>query len=656
MPSPTFGSAILKLVSIHAPRFREAMLPAAQVRQYTITEFQSTPPVSGRRCAGRAHHVVVEGNRFNPRPPFPGGDAPAATPRRNLHRVSIHAPRFREAMHGLGCRHSCRQCFNPRPPFPGGDARRQRRAQRQHRVSIHAPRFREAMRRCFPVSLARCNCFNPRPPFPGGDATGIPFIDDVCVVSIHAPRFREAMLHQARLVQHLMRFQSTPPVSGRRCLRDKQCPACGSKFQSTPPVSGRRCVKALGAGGVPLGRFNPRPPFPGGDAEDPQGRTERRAVSIHAPRFREAMPHGGSTSRQLRCCFNPRPPFPGGDAQVLRPGIQHASVSIHAPRFREAMLLLRENQDECGTFQSTPPVSGRRCPATRCSISTRCSFNPRPPFPGGDAHCHAGAGQHRAVSIHAPRFREAMPRWPTCCAGWRMFQSTPPVSGRRCTLPNPSSASISLFQSTPPVSGRRCLPKAKTQTADGKFQSTPPVSGRRCRRGSGCVSGPARFNPRPPFPGGDARRRRLLPGDSPVSIHAPRFREAMPGHLPRPGNRPALRFNPRPPFPGGDARAAQRRPGRGCCFNPRPPFPGGDAASASRSAACLRCFNPRPPFPGGDARSVARNRVVVFVSIHAPRFREAMRNPNRRQSPTRRFQSTPPVSGRRCRRDVPVSR
>jgi len=86
-------------------------------------EFQSTPPVSGRRCAAEmaGSHGSVG---FNPRPPFPGGDA--ATVKANKNQVifvSIHAPRFREAMPGLDV------CNN-----------------RLNKVSIHAPRFREAMR------------------------------------------------------------------------------------------------------------------------------------------------------------------------------------------------------------------------------------------------------------------------------------------------------------------------------------------------------------------------------------------------------------------------------------------------------------------------------------------------------------------------------
>ena len=62
-------------------------------------------------------------------------------------RVSIHAPRFREAM----------------------PSKRRRQDERQH-VSIHAPRFREAMRSSFAMCGTLIGSFNPRPPFPGGDA------------------------------------------------------------------------------------------------------------------------------------------------------------------------------------------------------------------------------------------------------------------------------------------------------------------------------------------------------------------------------------------------------------------------------------------------------------------------------------------------------
>ena len=157
------------------------------------------------------------------------------------------------------------------------------------------------------------------------------------------------------------------------------------------------------------------------------------------------------------------------------------------------------------------------------------------------------------------------------------------------------------------------------------FQSTPPVSGRRCSVLLSKRPGPSGFNPRPPFPGGDAR---------PESQ----------GWL-RQGS-----FNPRPPFPGGDARAHDEPESAERCFNPRPPFPGGDACWLHGRPSQVHGFNPRPPFPGGDARHIACDSEYPEVSIHAPRFREAMPASGKRYSARSKFQSTPPVSGRRCPR------
>ena len=378
-------------------------------------------------------------------------------------------------------------------------------------------------------------------------------------------------------------FQSTPPVSGRRCRRASVWTCSFCEFQSTPPVSGRRCL-APAAIRIAKSSFNPRPPFPGGDAGARRNRRIRlRLVSIHAPRFREAM-----------------------RTKVSKAGAS-SRVSIHAPRFREAMPHSAAMKTSRSTFQSTPPVSGRRCDWLRGEARiNKASFNPRPPFPGGDAKTEDDVDPFTTVSIHAPRFREAMP--------WSI-RSICQMAG--------------LFQSTPPVSGRRC----------------PYESSRKCWRGC--------FNPRPPFPGGDAEHEDPIYCGDIVSIHAPRFREAMPSTRaakaatflfqstpPVSGRRctscskttRAMRgFNPRPPFPGGDARPIKRpaRPYRS--FNPRPPFPGGDAFRGRHDYHHHTCFNPRPPFPGGDA--IARRLLICVmpVSIHAPRFREAM--PDRLANP-----------------------
>ena len=214
-----------------------------------------------RREVGR----LRPGTCFNPRPPVPGGDAQAMPTVATWIDVSIHAPRFREAM-----------------PV------RRRQGRRHVLVSIHAPRFREAMQ-CEP-----CHGQSGR------------------TVSIHAPRFREAMPGSWSMAPVIKLFQSTPPVSGRRCPAVPHWRPQRHRFQSTPPVSGRRCARWF--------------------------RSARRA-----PRF------------------NPRPPFPGGDACRSIRRADWCRVSIHAPRFREAMRLRWFSDGIPHMFQSTPPVSGRRC-------------------------------------------------------------------------------------------------------------------------------------------------------------------------------------------------------------------------------------------------------------------------------------------------------
>jgi len=88
----------------------------------------------------------------------------------------------------------------------------------------------------------------------------------------------------------------------------------------------------------------------------------------------------------------------------------------------------------------------------------------------------------------------------------------------------------------------------------------------------------------------------------------------------------------------------QRRIG----FNPRPPFPGGDAAMRFESGNFWR-FQSTPPVSGRRCdEEKTQGQPDQIVSIHAPRFREAMQPDHHRRQILRRFQSTPPVSGRRC--------
>ena len=160
---------------------------------------------------------------------------------------------------------------------------------------------------------AAWECFNPRLPFPGGDARRQAAPADTSRVSIHASRFREAMLCEPSRRPGRVLFQSTPPVSGRRCAITRPPTRRHTLFQSTPPVSGRRCAQSR-TSRAGKRSFNPRLPFPGGDADDQITGLDVKPVSIHASRFREAM----RGYRRVRFWFK--------------------QVSIHASRFREAML------------------------------------------------------------------------------------------------------------------------------------------------------------------------------------------------------------------------------------------------------------------------------------------------------------------------------
>ena len=64
-------------------------------------------------------------------------------------------------------------------------------------------------------------------------------------------------------------------------------------------------------------------------------------------------------------------------------------------------------------------------------LSGSC-FNPRLPLPGGDAIGPNLDAVIRQVSIHASRCREAMPKFVGIKSRYSLFQSTPPVAGRRC--------------------------------------------------------------------------------------------------------------------------------------------------------------------------------------------------------------------------------
>jgi len=492
-------------------------------------KFQSTPPVAGRRCRA------------------------VASSARSCRNVSIHAPRCREAMHFLPALIAAGVKFQSTPPVAG------RRC-----LGNHAPQVE-----------------------PG-------------IVSIHAPRCREAMPECSHEPLFSVTFQSTPPVAGRRCLNavttagrwkvSIHAPRCREAMRDVGIARGvavlvsihaPRCREAMLALLLLLGN--------------------RHVVSIHAPRCREAMPASSTTSAtSLR--FNPRPPLPGGDATAATSPTPATAGFQSTPPVagRRCVLLGAGLVTRPCMFQSTPPVAGRRCPATSMLVTTLAGFNPRPPLPGGDAVIPFKAQRVlAAVSIHAPRCREAMLYDGVKQTRDGLVSIHAPRCREAMLSISPPSRRPRGFNPRPPLPGGDADVRAVHRDHLPAFQSTPPVAGRRCRPASACATPPPSFNPRPPLPGGDARPRGL-------------------------GAVGSRRFNPRPPLPGGDARASTR------------------PSSASRS------FNPRPPLPGGDAADFSEFAKYLPVSIHAPRCREAMPPRLGMRNTATEFQSTPPVAGRRC--------
>ena len=132
------------------------------------------------------------------------------------------------------------------------------------------------------------------------------------VVSIHARHYWRAMRGSGFTAAQAAQFQSTPAITGGRCLCFR--PSCPqrSAFQSTPAITGGRCVLPHTRAGSASG-FNPRPPLLAGDATAPP-----------------AHPH-------CRACFNPRPPLLAGDANGGRISLTGKHVSIHARHYWRAM-------------------------------------------------------------------------------------------------------------------------------------------------------------------------------------------------------------------------------------------------------------------------------------------------------------------------------
>ena len=368
-----------------------------------LREFQSTPAITGGRCHGLPAHPRVT-CRFNPRPPLLAGDASRW--------LTLAAS-------------SC--CFNPRPPLLAGDAHAAALFWYEPReVSIHARHYWRAMQRVSSQNGDLVDRFNPRPPLLAGDAA-LPGPAGCCQsVSIHARHYWRAMP-----------IWPSPSTSS-------------SLFQSTPAITGGRCVVLDVAAAV------------------------REVVSIHARHYWRAMPPRCWASRVARCCFNPRPPLLAGDADAAfaqgfldnvsiharhywramplvwalsvvaivsiharhywrampqrgAPVRQCVGVSIHARHYWRAMPLARLIAIATRSFQSTPAITGGRCGSACGGGCAGYCFNPRPPLLAGDAKIGRRHACEIGVSIHARHYWRAMQWQSRCCRLHPSFNPRPPL-------------------------------------------------------------------------------------------------------------------------------------------------------------------------------------------------------------------------------------
>ena len=149
-------------------------------------------------------------------------------------------------------------------------------------------------------------------------------------------------------------------------------------------------------------------------------------VSIHALRFQRAMRRG------------PRGHLAGQD------------VSIHALRFQRAMHDSGGDQHHELEFQSTPSVSRGRCYSCQSRFVSSTGFNPRPPFPEGDASFLPSVGWLKRSFNPRPPFPEGDAN-PTIIK-WleHLFQSTPSVSRGRCARFHRPAALNERFNPRPP--------------------------------------------------------------------------------------------------------------------------------------------------------------------------------------------------------------
>ena len=172
------------------------------------------------------------------------------------------------------------------------------------------------------------------------------------------------------------------------------------KFQSTPAITGGRCIWYSGTAGLPP-CFNPRPPLLAGDAQVFVRGGVDGVVSIHARHYWRAMlPAPGRWPGRCER-FNPRPPLLAGDAGVAVDHAVFPDVSIHARHYWRAMLSKDNGSGAIALFQSTPAITGGRCSFSRRHRRHSTEFQSTPAITGG--RCASNRAQDRVMRCFNPR-------------------------------------------------------------------------------------------------------------------------------------------------------------------------------------------------------------------------------------------------------------
>ena len=194
-------------------------------------------------------------------------------------------------------------------------------------------------------------------------------------------------------------------------------------FQSTPAITGGRCVSPPERVADQL-CFNPRPPLLAGDA--PWHEKDKRLRQ-----FQSTPAITGGRCRPSRACgttkrwFQSTPAITGG--RCVGAGVQAVGhgVSIHARHYWRAMPSARVSTTALLMFQSTPAITGGRCHLPLALPFRVRVFQSTPAITGGRCLQRPERAANSRVSIHARHY-------------WRAMQPMRPESPpQKCFNPRP---------------------------------------------------------------------------------------------------------------------------------------------------------------------------------------------------------------------------